>query len=273
MRSPKIIGGVLIIGIAIFVFLVVFGNSLEKDEKQLVIETGEEINIELKSESTPNLRKDENGNGIKSHNSQNDNLINSTTKKIGEKIAKSITDLNKEGLVDLNDKQFAKALNPQKVISDVLREELKEIEDLSRLTGKPEITINSERIIVSASKEDKEQYLADVKEIYLESKSDISNLNIVSPNDFEELSQIYKKAFEDLEKIKVPQSLLSVHREGLALLLWQFSIWQSLGEVNTASLGAVVALKQYEQVREELVVFNQMISGYINENQLAIQWQ
>jgi len=279
MKSPKVIGGILIIGLLVFVFLVIFGNSLEKSIEAV---KPAKINIssrhsESVSESTKILNPRKASHGAQQvqddgEGARNDSEWEEATERMGEKIAKSIVDLNVEGFTELNDQQFAKAFNPQKIVDEVLQQELGEIERLSAVGSKPVVEIPATEIISNVTGEQKENYLRSVIRISEESKAGIVGLKISSSAHLEQLVEIYDQAADRLRRLSVPQELSSFHKEGISLLLWQASIWKKLANADDEPLEAIVALKQHEQVQRELQAFERLINDYIEENKLAIQW-
>ena len=262
MKSPKIIGGVLVIGFPLFMFLVIFGNSLDSNKEEVISPSRADRNdwVEIKNDKV----RSESVEITSLSTNKNTEILKQVQDDISKKIAKSIIDLNTDGFTNLNDQQFAKALNPEKVVGDILGQDIKEIERLSLTDGKPVVDISVNKIISGATQKQKENYLESVNKISEKIKATISGLKITSPAHFSQLAKVYDQSANELRQLSVPQELLSFHKEGISLLLWQSLIWKKLVNVDQSPLEAVAALKQYEEVQRELKVF---------ESQLAIQWQ
>ena len=256
MKLPKTIGAILGV-VLVFLGLVIFGNFIgnSTDNKKSL---SQKVPLGIKSELITDQLASANGVVFE--------------EGISKKIAENITDLNADGLTKLDNSQFIKALNPQKLINEILEKEIQDLEVSIAEEFNVKITLNQKKILANPSKSQKEGYLNSFKNILEKNSQAITAENINSPADFYLITAAYEKAAIEFEELNIPADLVEFHKQELTLLYQQKIIWEKLEQAESNPLPAVIALGKYEEAIKEYEALKKAISVYIQTNNLTVKW-
>lgn len=250
MKAPKIIiGGVLVIGL-IIAGLAIFGNYIDNknnSNKNNTLTKPPSLKISqseiISSAKTASAKNNKNQN--------NQFLEEEELKQISQKITKAVVDLNAQGLTTINNQQYIKALNPQKIINQILQEEISKLEAIAQKTAEPSVVIKSDKIIKSADKSQEKEYLRWFQDTLNKYDQKINTLKVQTTADLWMFADIYEQAINEFYNKQVPEQLLPLHKQEISLLIQEKEVWQKLANAESNPLEAILALRRYKELEKE----------------------
>lgn len=254
MNSPKKIGVVLGISFVILLFLVIFGNYLESGAPSVNPPTQQQS---ILSEKVPTIAKNPDSNSLE------------TEQEISKKIAASILELNPEGPIDFDNEKVIKALNPETIANNLVRQELEKIEELD--LGLDDIQINDIKTIKSSDPALAADYFKNFQKILKNNFSggEISWNNFAT-NDFNLLINAHQQAINEFYRLETPISLADIHKEQILLLTKQTILLTRLRDAEIAPLEAMAAIQKMGIVNAEFNNLKDKVLRFIDVNKIKI---
>jgi len=260
MRSVRKFGLFLVMGLFVLVGLIFFGNSLETQTPQVsppkIAQVGSAVSNTL-NEPVP------------LDTNQVDPTIDETTKQLGAKIAQHIIKLNDNGLIEFDNKKYVKAFNPENIANSVINEELEKINNID--LGFDDIKLAKINIDYRKDKAVIASYFNSFQKIINKHfATQKINWEKFDKNNFNKIVFSYDKAIADFYKLKVPVSVVDIHRQQISLMIQQKIIMSKLRDVDSSPLEALAALRYNPQVDNGFKEVSNKILNLLRTNKISI---
>ncbi|MBI2024512.1 MAG: hypothetical protein HYT03_00255 [Candidatus Harrisonbacteria bacterium] len=168
--------------------------------------------------------------------------------ELSQKIVEEIIRLNPEGPIQASGISQINALEPKKMVDEVLSKELASIDYQDFV---PKIKLDSINIVKGLDKKLAENYLKNLGAIlennFYNKDYDFQNAPIDA---FNLLASAYQKSIAQVYSLTVPGPLIEIHIRGITLLEIQKSVFESLANYEKNPFKAVVAIRLLKEVGE-----------------------
>jgi len=260
MRSIRKFGLFLVMGLLILVGLIFFGNSLETQTLQVSPPKTAQVESAISNTLNEPVPLDVN---------QADPIIDEATKQLGSKIAQHIIQLNNDGFVEVDNKKYLKAFNPENIANSVVNEELEKINNID--LGFNDIKLAKINIDYRKDKETIANYFNSFQKIinkYFATQK--INWGKFDKNNFDRIASSYDKAITDFYKLKVPVSVVDIHKQQITLMIQQKIVMSKLRDVDSNPLEALAALRYNPQVDNGFKEVSNKILNFLRTNKISI---
>lgn len=205
----------------------------------------------------PTSSKAENFYDLSSAPYQPANLTEVLTERIAEEIVANVPQ------AELQNPQSIQA-SLDKITEKILSENLTALtkEDL-----KPEVDLKDLRLSSDNSAEAKNLYAKNFQDIFIKHFRQFQpDATGDSLKNLAELSRIYQKIIDELYLLPVPDSIASLHQEGIRLLGAQKNILDRLVNNENDPLGALAAANQLPNINNDMANFKNKLSNLLLPN-------
>ncbi len=245
----KILSITLIVGSLIFAGLIVFQKN---SNKEILGEPAAFKIQNLESATTPTPL----GQG----SDRNVKVINST-EKIASKLSQEILSRNANGPELIGEKPWLSVADPEAVLDQLIDETLANFDYQS---FKP--IVRDSEIIISPQndKNSVNAYLAFFQNVLSSNVPRFKKDEGFVAENLKSLLTAYEKTVTELKKLAVPSSLKELHKEEIALLTAQKTVFEIILNYQQDPFQTVLALRANDDLNKELAVLKQKFQALNN---------